>query len=97
MASLPQRLNLTQMQQQWAAQLNPVLANLLVQGQLLTNQSLAAGNNAISHKLGRVPNGWMLSAPKAPAVIYEAAYQLNPTLTLTLISDSSVITDIWVY
>lgn len=85
------------MQQQWASQLNPVLQNLLVNGQLLTNQQLNNGTTVINHKLGRSPIGWFLSAPKGAATVYQAAQQPNPTLTLTLVSDAAVASDLWVF
>ena len=50
---LPQRLTLPLMQTQWASQIDPVLTNELVQGQLLQNITLTAGANVINHKLGR--------------------------------------------
>jgi hypothetical protein len=97
MSSLPQQLPLAQMQITWASQLNPVLSNLLVQGKLLTNIALNSGSNAVSHTLGRTPNGWFLVAPQGPATVYQASYQINPTYTLTLTSNIAVTTDIWVF
>jgi hypothetical protein len=97
MANLPQKLSLDQMQTKWASQLNPVLANLLVNGQLLANQTLIDGSTAINHKLGRTPNGWFLVSPQAAATVYQAAYQPQPTLTLTLVSSAALTTDLWVF
>jgi len=96
-AKLPQKLPMDQMQTRWASQLNPVLTNLLVNGQLLTNIALSSGNTIIDHKLDRVPNGWFLVAPQGPAIVYQAAYQINPTLSLTLTSSAAILTDIWVF
>lgn len=39
------------------AELDPLLANLLVQGNLVPSVILAAGNNQVAHKLQRVPYG----------------------------------------
>lgn len=97
MANLPQKQSPSQMQTKWAAQLNPLLSNLLIQGQLLTNQTLINGTTAINHKLGRTPQGWFLVSPQAAAVVYQAAQQPNPTLLLTLVSNAAVQTSIWVF
>jgi hypothetical protein len=94
---LPQKLDLPKMQTTWAQAINPILANLLVQGQLLKSQTLINGTTAIDHKLGRQPQGWFLVAPQASAIVYQASQQLNPTLTLTLISNADLLTDIWVF
>ena len=94
---LPQKLSLPMMQTQWAQQIDPVLANLLIQGQLLQNISLSSGTNVINHKLGRTPQGWFLVAPQGSNDVHQAAQQPNPTLTLTLVSASALTTGIWVF
>lgn len=48
------------LQNSWATQLNPVLANPLVNGILLKNVQIVGGNNSINHKLGRKPQGWII-------------------------------------
>jgi len=94
---LPQKLDLPKMQTTWAQQLDPVLANLLINGQLLTDQVLVSGANAINHKLGRKPNGWFVVAPEAAGTVYQASYQINPALTLTLISSATIPCSLWVF
>lgn len=94
---LPQKLDLAKMQTIWAQALNPVIANLLLQGQLLSNQELITGTNAVNHKLGRNPVGWFLVSPQGPSVVYQEAYQPNPTLFLTLNSSADMTTGIWVF
>jgi hypothetical protein len=94
---LPQKQPLPLMQTSWANQINPVLANLLIQGQLLQNQQLIDGTTVINHKLGRTPLGWFLVSPQAAATVYQAAQQPNPNLTLTLVSSAAVTTSIWVF
>lgn len=96
-SNLPKKQTLEQLQSKWPAILNPVIANLLVNGQLLTNQSLVNGTTVINHKLGRIPQGWFLVAPQAAATVFQATQQPNPTLTLTLISNAAVVTGIWVF
>lgn len=98
MAQLPQKLPLGLMQERWGSQLNPVLTNLLVQGQLLNNISLVTGANVINHKLGRNLIGWFLTRIKAPAQIYDTqdTNQMQD-LTLNLVSDADVSVSIWVF
>ena len=97
MAQLPQNQTLPQMQSKWKSQLDPILANLLIQGQLLSNISLINGTTPVNHKLQRIPNGWFLIAPKGNAIVYQAASQPNPTLTLSLVSNAAITTDLWVF
>lgn len=94
---LPRNLDLPKMITTWATQLDPVLANLLVNGQLLKDIRLINGTTVINHKLGRIPQGWFLSAPKGAAAVYQAAQQPNPTLTLTVVSNAAITTDLWVF
>lgn len=95
--ALPKKLKLDDMQTTWATALDPVISNILVNGQLLRNIPLAIGSNAISHSLQRNLNGWFLVSPKGSAVVYQAAQQPNPTLTLTVIASAAITTDLWVF
>jgi hypothetical protein len=88
---------INQLQTTWTAQLDPLLANPLSSGILLSDISLINGSTTFSHKLGRVPQGWFLVAPLASAIVYQAATQSLPALQLTLISNSAVKTSIYVF
>lgn len=94
---LPQKLTWDLASTQWAQQINPVLANLLIQGNFIKNQALIDGTTVINHGLGRAPLGWFLVAPQAAATVYQAASQPNPTLQLSLTSNAAVTTGIWVF
>ena len=94
---LPQKLPLELLQTQWAQQINPVLSNLLVNGQLLKDQTLINGTTVINHKLSRTPQGWFIVSPDASANVYQASQQPNPALTLTLVSDALLHCSIWVF
>lgn len=95
---LPQKLPLDQMQTTWATALNPVVANPLVQGQLLTNITLANGNSVINHKLGRKLQGWFVVGINGPATIYDTqAGNQMPELTLNLISNATCTVALWVF
>lgn len=94
---LPKKQPWATAQDTWASQINPVLANLLVQGQLLKNITLAIGDTLIAHKLGRQPQGYFLVSPQGPAVVFQAAHQANPAVTLTLTSSAELLTSVWVF
>lgn len=83
MANLPQRLTLVQTQQQWASQINPVLANPIANASILPGLNLTAGVNIISHKLGQLQQGWFIVDQQGPASIYRSAAFNNLTLQLT--------------
>lgn len=88
--TLPQKLPLPLMQTQWAAKLNPVLANPLNGVNILTNVPLIHGVNVINHLLGRLQQGWFLTDLQAAIVIYRSAPFNATTLTLTASSPTTV-------
>jgi len=95
---LPQKLDLAKMQTTWAQQLNPVISNELLQGQLLTNISLINGNNVVNHKLGRKLIGWFIVGINAPATIYDTqSTNQSPQLTLDLVSSADCLCNMWVF
>ena len=95
---LPQKLNLPQMQTTWASQLDPIIANPIVNGNMLKNISLVAGSNTISHLLGRRLAGWIPTRVRAAATIYDTQdSNQTPQLTLTLISSAAVVVDLMVF
>lgn len=86
------------MQNQWSAQINPLLANPLAAGQLLQNVVLTVGSNSVDHKLGRRLIGWYITRKRNAAVVYDN--QDNnpiPALTLLLNADISGVCDIYVF
>lgn len=86
---------LTLMQNSWAAQLNPVISNVLVRGLLLTNVALINGATVINHLLSRTQQGWMIVDQNGAAQIYRSAPLNNKTLTLT--SNAAVTVSLWVF
>jgi len=84
---LPQRLSLQDTQVKWATQLDPVIANPLLQGQILPPQILVSGNNVINHGLQRNIQGWIVIRINAAATIYETTSTM-PILTLNLNSSA---------
>lgn len=95
---LPQKLPLDQMMTTWAQALNPVIANELLQGQLLTNIALISGTTQVNHKLGRKLVGWFVVGINAPATIYDnQATNQTPQLTLSLTSNAVCTANLWVF
>lgn len=98
MADLPKKLTLTETQDKWAAQLNPILKNPTVNTLVLKNQSLITGTNVINHKLGRVLQGWYPSRLRASATLYDTQdTNQTPQLTLVLVASAPVVADIVVF
>lgn len=90
--------SLSLMQTAWASQLNPVLAAPFLQGILLKNVTLVAGDNTVNHKLGRKLQGWVLSRVRAAATIYDKQDSNQmPALTLVLNTDADVVVDLYVF
>lgn len=83
------------MQSAWTSVLNPFLRRPVLNGVLLQGVELAVGDTVISHKLGRAPQGWIISDIDGAAQIYRDA-PFNP-LTLTLNSDAVVSVNLYIY
>lgn len=81
--------NLMIMQNRWASQLNPLLANPLNSVLVLKNIKLSSGNNVINHLLGRVQQGWVITDIQGVADIFRSADFNDKTLTL---NSSAVVT-----
>lgn len=83
------------MQQRWASQLNPLLANLLVQGNILNDIVLVNGAKTFNHYLGRQMVGYFVVDQTASASIFRSAPLNSQTLTLT--SSAAVTVNLWVF
>ncbi len=69
--SLSTKLTWELAQTKWAGELNPVLANPLLAGRLVTNIALVSGTPlSVNHLLGRMPNGWLLTSNTANSVVW---------------------------
>lgn len=99
MQQLPKNLSLIDTQDKWAAIINPVITNPVVNGLILTKVVLTAGDNVINHKLGRALQGWKIVRMRNVfAQIYDTQDTNNlPQLTLNLNASTNVIVDIEVY
>lgn len=95
---LPQKLPLDLMQTKWAQELNPIIANPLLQNNILPNISLVSGVNVINHKLGRKLIGWQPSRIRASATFFDQQdTNQTPELTLVLVSSAPVVIDLVVF
>lgn len=96
--SLPQKLNLTDMQTRWATELNPVISNPLTNSIILQSVVLKTGSNVINHKLGRKLAGWIPTRVRALANLYDTQdSNQTPQLTLVLVSSADVTIDLVVF
>lgn len=93
--SLPQKLSLDMMQNRWASYLDPVLKNPMLSGVYVKDVVLASGDNVINHRLGRVPQGWLIVDINAAVQIYRNA-SFNE-LTLTLNSSGAATVALYVF
>lgn len=88
-----------QMQNSWAAILNPALAKEILNGNLVRNQVLVMGANVINHGLGRKLQGWMVTRLRDSFVqIYDTQDSNSmPNLTLNLNASAPVVVDVWCF
>lgn len=86
------------MQTKWASILNPLLANPLIQGQLLQDVPLINGTVEVSHGLGRKLVGWIIVGINASATVYDnQASNRIPDLTLSLTSNAVATAQLYVF
>jgi hypothetical protein len=72
----------------WAASLNPLLGNPLVNGNLLNGIKVTTGANVLNHGLGRSLQGYMVVMNNANVTFYDSQ-STNPRPSLTLILNAS--------
>jgi hypothetical protein len=90
--------NLNMVQSNIADVLYPIIKNPLTSGILLTNISLAAGDNIISHKLGRSLIGWIPVRVRASATIYDKQDSNgSASTTLKLNASAAVVVDLFLF
>lgn len=93
--SLPTRLPLEQLQNQWKSAIDPVINLPMLKGLQLTDITLINGVTVINHRLGRQQQGFIITDINAAATIHRS--QPFNNLTLTLTSNAVVIVNIWVF
>jgi len=96
MAQLSTKLPLELMQTKWASTLNPLLSMPILNGNLISNITLAATTPlAINHLLGRSPIGWFLTDNTAAASVWRSVAFNQYTLTLEASAATTI--SFWVF
>lgn len=72
----------------WAASLNPLLSNPLVNGILLPAIAIATGDNTINHGLGEKLQGYIVVMNSAGVTFFDKQ-STNPRPQLTLVLNAS--------
>lgn len=95
MSNLSTKLPWELAQTKWASQINPVLSNQLIQGQLITGIKLINGVTTFNHLLSRQMVGWMIVDVDGAATVYRS--QPFNDITLTLTSNAVATANIWCF
>lgn len=82
----------------WAATLNAVLVNPLVNGRILEGVQLVKNGNAVAHGLGRKLRGWFFVRIDAAVTVFDTqATNQRPDLTLALSASGPATVSIYVF
>lgn len=75
--------------------LGPLSRLPILDGTLLTSIAISTSDTQVSHKLGRIPQGYMIAGQNADARIWQSSAATDQFITLK--ASSAVITTIWVF
>ncbi len=82
----------------WAATLNPLLANPLVNGRLLQEITVKSGANTINHTLGKKLQGYFVVLNSANVTFYDSQLTNQmPDLTLILNASGPAVITLYVF
>lgn len=87
----------TLLQTLWSPPLNQLLTNPLLNGLMLPNVILAVGDNVINHRLGRTPQGYLITRYIGAATVIYDKQSTNKIPDLTLVLNSTVATTVNLY
>jgi len=73
-----------------------VIKNPLLDGMLLEDIALTTTETQVNHKLGRVPNGWIIVKKNAAQDVYESGTTLTDRF-LSLTAAGTVTVSLWVF
>ncbi len=76
------------------SELDPLLANRLMQGNVLKDLALIQGNNQINHLLQRQPLGWIVIDQSAVSQFYRVSWDMN---FLVLNASQPATISLWVF
>lgn len=93
--ALPRQLPWDQAQTKWASQIDPVLSEPIINGNLLSNVQLNNGVTVIDHLLSRMQQGWVITDMQGAATVYRSSPFNNLTLSLT--SNAAITISLWVF
>lgn len=89
---------LSMLQTQWSSQIDPVLAQPIVNGRVITGVSLVTGSNTINTLLSRKLQGWIIVSKSAASDIYDSQATNNMSdKTLILNSSAPCVVSILVF
>lgn len=75
-----------------------LLSAPLLRGKQLTDLPLNSGTTLVTHQLGRVPQGYIITGQSGPANISRSAQAARtPEQQISLQSSAAVTVDLWVY
>lgn len=74
----------------------PIVANPLLDGALLTGVKLTTAVSQVPHGLGRPPLGYIVTAQNANATVWRPSNSL-PSTFLDLQASAAVTVDLWVF
>jgi hypothetical protein len=91
-------VELNRLQENISENLNRVNSAEILDYNIVTNVSLAIGDNVVNHLLGRAPIGWFVVRKRGPGNFYDKQ-DSNPTPTRNYIinSDSAVTVDLYFF
>lgn len=90
--------NQNQLQSNIITQLNGLIKNPLMSGQLIQDIELDVGSNVVNHKLNRNLIGWMIVRQRSAANVFDTQDSNDtPNLNLLLTSDAIVSVDLYVF
>lgn len=82
----------------WAATLNPILGNPLVNGNILTGIVLKSGVNTINHGLGRKLQGYVVILNSSASTFHDnQSTNQYPDLTLVLNASGTATVSLYVF
>lgn len=82
----------------WAASLNPILSNPLINGRVLSGIVLKTGANPINHGLGEPLQGYFVILNSAAVTFYDSqSTNQRPDLTLILNASGATTVSLYVF
>lgn len=82
----------------WASTLNPVLANPIISGNLLSGVTVKTGSNTINHGLGRDLQGYIVVMNNSAVTFHDNQSQNQHTdLTLILVASGAAVISLYVF